>query len=83
MGGVDGACDSILPQGRARLQRRVSELDEESNSLLHRHLETEQELKATEYTLDERTDQNKQLQEDCKSLAEKMSTVSQGERYMS
>lgn len=60
----------------------MSELDDENHRLLHCHLETEQELQAAEHTLDQRTDQNKQLQEDCKSLAEKMSTVSKGERYM-
>ncbi len=63
-----------------RLQQRMSELDEEGGRLLQCHFEAEQELRSLEQNLDARDNQNKQLQDDCRSLTEKISSISQGER---
>ena len=55
-------------------------MEEECDRLLLSQSETEQELRGMEHTLEERMDRNKKLQEDCKSLTEKMSSISKGER---
>jgi septal ring factor EnvC (AmiA/AmiB activator) len=73
------SCDLVL-QGRERLQQHVAELDEEGGRLMQCHFEAEQELRVLEHSLEERTNQNKQLQEDCMGLTEKISSISKGER---
>ena len=70
----------VLPQGRLRLQQRMVESEEEHSRLLQCHFEAEQELHSLEQNLDKTEDQKRQLQEDCKSLTEKISSISQGER---
>ena len=47
---------------------------------MHNQAETEHELKSVEQALEERTGQSRQLQEDCKSITAKMSSLSKEER---
>ena len=67
-------------QGRQRLQQRIAELEEEGSRLLQCHFEAEQELRILEHSLEEQTNQNKLLQEDCLELTDKISSISKGER---
>ncbi len=80
MSSCDCHVTAVGLQGKAYLQKRVDALEEECDRLLLTQSETEQERRGMEHTLEERMDRNKKLQEDCKSLTEKMSSISKGER---
>lgn len=60
-------------QGKVYLQQTISELEEECGRLQH-------ELRTVEHTLESRSELNTQLQEDCRSLTEKIGSISKGER---
>lgn len=62
------------------MQQRMFELEEESDRLLHAQSECDHELKSLQQALEERQEQNKQLQEDCKSMTIKLSSYSKEER---
>ena len=54
----------------------MTELEGECDQLLHSQAELEEEVKSLQQALEERGEQNRLLQEDCRSMTVKMSSLS-------
>ena len=62
------------------LKQRVIEMEEECDRIQQCRLDIEQEMRTREQSLEAQLDKNHQLQEDCRTLTEKLSSISKGER---